>query len=620
MKFRRLSSWSLFGLGGLLAFTSARTAGAVIVSEGHIVEAWPEAAAAAHALPPGVALAQVGGFFPQRKGTIRGLTLLVNFSDEPGAFTREEIEEWLNAPGYSRFNCNGSVRDYYKDVSNGAVDLVNTVHAYYRAKNPKSYYEGGNGYERAGELMKELLAAVDPAVDFSQFDNDGDGRTEAISVVYAGPSVEWGQGLWPHSGSLSEKRDGVSLPRYQMTNMGKTLSLYTFVHETGHMVFGWPDLYGFGDYCVMGNATNPVNPAGINDFFRADQGWIPTVDVVAATNASYIATPNGAGYRFMNPNNSKELFFWSNIQPKNRWSVLRGGGLLLLHYDGTIRGNDPPNPLQLAVVQADGKKDLDKTTWPSPGSDSNDFYRSGGRSEISATTTPNSSWNNGSASGLRVHSVSASGNEMSFSVGTGVAGAPSASGGTTSGGASSGGAGSGGRNNGGATNGGRNGGGANSGGASNGGATGGAAGGSSARGGAPSQGGSPQLGGSSSVPGAGGGGNNSGTGGVLNSAGMFGAGGATASGGSFASAGGGSSVAGMSARGGAANEGNSSVGAGGATTAGSPPRTEPPADSSGWSCTTAGHAGQRGTWLGVACLASVLTWTRRRSRARTREA
>jgi M6 family metalloprotease-like protein len=413
----------------LLGFSVSEPVAALIVSDGQVVEAWPEASQPPRVAPSGAAFAETKGFFPNPKGTIRSLTLLVSFSDEQGAFTREEIDAWLNEPGYSRFNAKGSVRDYYKDVSNGAVDIVNTVHVFYRAKNPKSYYEGGSGYQRAGELMQELLAAVDADVDFSQYDNDGDGRTEAINVVYAGPAVEWGQGLWPHAGSLNQKRDGVTLSRYQMTNMGTSLGLYTFAHETGHMVFGWPDLYGFGDYCLMGNATNAANPAGINDFFRADQGWIPQVDVEAGTNANLTAAVNGAGYRFVNPSNQNELFFWSNIQNKNRWSVLRGSGLLFLHYDGRIRGNEPPNPLQLAVVQADGKKDLDKTTWPSPGSDTNDFFRGGGRTEFSSKTTPPAAWNDGTASGLRVHSIGASGEQMTFSVGTGVAGAPSPSGG-----------------------------------------------------------------------------------------------------------------------------------------------------------------------------------------------
>jgi M6 family metalloprotease-like protein len=587
---RRLRSTRLAALALPVGLSLSQTAAADIVWEGRLVRAWPEVAPAP--TPRGVARAESQtNFFPRPAGTIKALTLLVNFSDEAGAFTAEEIDDWLNAPGYSRFNCKGSVRDYYKDVSNGAVDLVNTVHAYYRAKNPKSYYEGGSGYERAGELMQELIAGVDAEVDFSEFDNDGDGRTEAISVVYGGPMVEWGQGLWPHAGALNQKRDGVTLSRYQMTSMGTSLSLYTFAHETGHMLFGWPDLYGFGDYCLMGNATNAANPAGINDFFRADQGWIPAVEVDASANASYTASLNGTGYLFVNPSNAKELFFWSNIQPEQRWSVLKGGGLLVLHYDGTIRGNEPPDPLQVAVVQADGKKDLDATMWPMPGSDTNDFFRSGAHSEFSSTTMPRSNWNNGNASGLRIHSISASGAEMTFAVGTGSAGAPPASGGSSSGGASSGGG-----------NAGRGGVGSPGGASGSGGrASGGIAGsGGAALGGASGQGGTSVAGATSGSGGATGGASTPVSGGT---SGNLGAGGSVSAGGI---AGGGSS----GARAGSMHGGGVTLG----------PSAPASGDSSSAEsgCTTTGHARGAGAWFAVLGLAGVFAFARRRTRASRR--
>jgi hypothetical protein len=214
--------------------------------------------------------------------------------------------------------------------------------------------------------------------------------------------------------------------------MGTALSLYVFSHETGHMLFGWPDLYGFGDYCLMGNYMDATNPVPVNDFFRADQGWIPLTDITASTNATFAATAHETGYRYVNPAKSQELFFWSNSQNTGRWSMLDGSGILMLHYDGSIDGNNPPQPLELAVVQADGKKDLDATTWPSPGSDAKDYFRAGYKAEFSSTTSPKSSWNNGSASGLRIYAISATGSEMQFSVGDGSAGGSPNTGGTSS--------------------------------------------------------------------------------------------------------------------------------------------------------------------------------------------
>jgi M6 family metalloprotease-like protein len=398
----------------------AAPASALIVVDGKIVPEWPDqprraarVATAAQMAGPGI------GFYPDPKGVVHGLTVLVDFSDASPAFSAAEVDAWLNEPGFSEDGLNGSVRDYYFDNSNGKVDFQNQVVGFHRASKPKSYYETGDGYSRASELVSELMEAFDDEVDFSMFDNDGDGRTEAISIVYAGRAETWGQGLWPHSGGINQMRDGVRVNRYQMTAMEDRFALYVFVHEVGHMLFGWPDLYGFGNYCVMGNASDQANPVGINDFYRADQGWIPLIDVAADTNARFYANVNAGGYRYVNPERADEAFFWSNVQNTNRWSSLRGSGLVVLHFDGDIGTNEPPNPLSLAVVQADGERELDQTTWPEPGSEQADFYTASGNAELSASTNPSSAWNDDTASGLRLYEVSASGESMTFAIGTG---------------------------------------------------------------------------------------------------------------------------------------------------------------------------------------------------------
>lgn len=400
----------------LLVSGSAR---AVIVFEGREVSAWPDAAT--HRTRAGVSYAAAAsGFYPQPKGEVFGLTLLVDFSDAAPAFTKAQIDAWLNQRGYNADGLNGSVRDYFFDQSNGLVDFQNELFGFYRAKHPKSHYESGTSYEGAGELVAEMMDYFDEQVDFSKYDNDGDGRTEAVSIVYAGAAETWGKGLWPHAGGLNEKRDGVTVPRYMMTNLGSSLGLYTFSHEVGHMLFGWPDLYGFGNYCIMGNASSQKNPVGINDFYRADQGWIEAVDVKPDTNAQLTAKVNGTGYRYVNPQRPDELFFWSNVQSSGRFSTIQGDGILLLHFDDAIGTNEPPALLSLAVVQADGKKELDQTTWPEPGSDADDFFHGAGVAEFSEPEFATAKWNDESASGLRIYDVSVASPEMTFKVGTGV--------------------------------------------------------------------------------------------------------------------------------------------------------------------------------------------------------
>jgi M6 family metalloprotease-like protein len=417
----------------------------LIVWDGKVVPAWPEQAQPA--LPAGAQLEATNiGLYAHPKGNVYGLTLLIDFSDATPAFTKADVEAWLNLKGYNQGGLNGSVRDYYLDESNGIVDFQNEIFGFYRAKLTKAHYESTNGYEGSDELFGEIMDYFDPMVDFSKYDNDKDGKTDAVSIVYAGPQETWGKGLWPHASGSNQKRDGVTVARYMMTNLGTSLGLYTFSHEVGHMLFGWPDLYGFGNYCIMGNGSSQKNPVGINDFYRADQGWIPVVDVTSDTNAAFTAQKNGAGYRYTNPKNSKESFFWSNVQSSGRFSTIAGDGLLLLHFDKTIGSNNPPNPLSLAVVQADGKKELDQTMWPEPGSDAKDYFQGGGVSEFSAAKFATAKWNDGAASELRIYEVATISENMTFKVGNGpiVADPNGGAGGMGTAGASAGGAGGGG--------------------------------------------------------------------------------------------------------------------------------------------------------------------------------
>ena len=104
----------------------------------------------------------------------------------------------------------------------------------------------------------------DSEIDFSLFDNDKDGKTEAISLLYAGDEGTFGVGLWPHASGSNVKKDGVTLSRYMMTALHAKPTNYVFAHESGHMLFGWPDLYGVGGYCIMANRDADTNPVGIN--------------------------------------------------------------------------------------------------------------------------------------------------------------------------------------------------------------------------------------------------------------------------------------------------------------------------------------------------------------------
>ncbi len=49
--------------------------------------------------------------------TVLGLTLLIDFSDEPATISQADLDNFCNQVGFSKFGNAGSVRDYFYDIS-----------------------------------------------------------------------------------------------------------------------------------------------------------------------------------------------------------------------------------------------------------------------------------------------------------------------------------------------------------------------------------------------------------------------------------------------------------------------------------------------------------------------
>ena len=76
-------------------------------------------------------------------------------------------------------------------------------------------------------MVKEAIQLADPEVDFSIFDNDGDGVCDVVIVLYAGvgqASSGVAQAVWPcqwdlaSSGAGSVTCDGVRMTKFAVFN------------------------------------------------------------------------------------------------------------------------------------------------------------------------------------------------------------------------------------------------------------------------------------------------------------------------------------------------------------------------------------------------------------------
>jgi hypothetical protein len=49
------------------------------------------------------------------------------------------VDDFCNKPGYTGFGNNGSVYDYFLEISGGRLRYKNLVTPYYTAQHPRSY-------------------------------------------------------------------------------------------------------------------------------------------------------------------------------------------------------------------------------------------------------------------------------------------------------------------------------------------------------------------------------------------------------------------------------------------------------------------------------------------------
>jgi M6 family metalloprotease-like protein len=365
-------------------------------------------------------------------GDVVGLTLLIDFPDEVSALTKEEVENYLNQEGYSEYSNNGSVRDYFYDVSEGQLNYTNHVTAYYTAQNNKAYYDSadaGSYGHTARELITEALEYLEAdGFDFSTLTTDSSGRILAINAFYAGyPDQGWAVGLWPHQWNLSPtfSADGVQSYLYQITNIGNSLTLGTFCHENGHMLFHWPDLYdygyesaGIGDFGLMAGGGSSRNPTPPNPYFRVDAGW-ETLQPITGDETVPMTTQSNSlnsGYVYTNPNDSKEYFIIESATDSGRRDALPDHGLLIWHVDEDGSNNNEQmtesQHYRVSVEQADGMFHLETSGggWGGTG----DTFKAEGNNSFDDTTLPNALWWDGSNSGLTISNISSVGSTMTF--------------------------------------------------------------------------------------------------------------------------------------------------------------------------------------------------------------
>jgi len=159
-------------------------------------------------------------------GTKVGLTLLIDFDDDPATVPQAEIIDYCNGDNYTGYGNNGSVKKYFQDNSGGLLTYSNVVTVYIRIPNslhPKSWYNDTSKDcgDQANLLIKDAIAVMKALPNYATeirpaFDGltaDGSGRVLACNVLMPVATAAFGVSacglIHGHSTMLTRNRWGM---------------------------------------------------------------------------------------------------------------------------------------------------------------------------------------------------------------------------------------------------------------------------------------------------------------------------------------------------------------------------------------------------------------------------
>jgi M6 family metalloprotease-like protein len=384
------------------------------------------------------------GTFLGDEPKVRGITVLVNFNDVKTSFTKDFVNAALNSDSFTQYSQVCSVKEYFTKMSTGKLEYTNLVVGPIQLSKNRSYYISNHPIKEIFSIILNDLPAMGP------YDCKNRKVVDSINFLYAGRAQYSGH-LWPHNWSVRAatrgqeitSKDGFKFQNYTIQALGERpqdIALGTFVHEAGHAICRFPDLYdygrrqgdtkrsaGLGRYCLMsyGNRSNQP-PAPLCSYLRHLAGWTETVDLNNHSGALDIAYDAwNKAYKYKHTTASNEYFLLENRSKLGLNVHCPDSGLAVYHCDNDGRNEwqdgEKFKHFQCAVLQADGKKDLESNK---DAGDADDLYSDKSGVAVSSATNPNSKFWDGSDSGLSISDVGSAGATMRVSINASGGGKP----------------------------------------------------------------------------------------------------------------------------------------------------------------------------------------------------
>lgn len=367
------------------------------------------------------------------RGTLRVIVVLVQFSDRTFGSSAAHFDDLFFSTGVIP---NGSVAEYYREVTGGLVDIAGEVVGPFTMPQTLAWYANGNfgigrptGTVRAPIMAQDAATAANASVDFGRYDNDGNGFVDAFIVVHAGSGgEETGDpgDIWSHKYVLPAAMAADGKQIYAYLTIPEDARLGVCAHELGHLLFGFPDLYdtdnsseGIGNWCLMaggswnGGGDIPAHPSA---WCKVNQGWVTVNNVTGSSTLSIpdIKTSRNVHRLWKNGAGGNEYFLMENRQRTGFDARLPADGLLIWHIDEAQSGNTDENHYKVALVQADNLRDMEMDR--NRGDAGDPYPGSAGNTSFTGSSSPNSNSYANQATCVSVTQISAPGPTMTAKV------------------------------------------------------------------------------------------------------------------------------------------------------------------------------------------------------------
>jgi M6 family metalloprotease-like protein len=352
-----------------------------------------------------------------------------------------------------------TVRGYYRDESFFAsggprpIDIQSGGQTLFwvTLPNTRIYYD-----THTSQMVGDAITAADAAgFNFAPFDNNNDGKVDALQVVHVGRGQEDypsdANDIWSYASSLSTTtaHDGKTFGAYsvvpemvhdQWLGSGSSPAYWVpnhlgvMCHELGHN-FGLPDMYdygydsyGLGDWSIMaGGSWNGPHftgdyPARLDAWCAASLGFITPTDVTAniptATIPCADSTATGGVYRIRRAGatSGSEYYLVENRRRRGTDSYIPGNGLLIYHVDETRMTGSPQDPTKwnndqthyaAGIKEAHGGLQSLQSYAPTgnAGDLGDPWPGSANNKTFTDTSDPNAHYYDGTATRIRVRNV-----------------------------------------------------------------------------------------------------------------------------------------------------------------------------------------------------------------------